>query len=157
MEPAPHHLGYVPEVSMARLEMALLGGFHAAIDGTPVSGFDADKSRALLAYLAVEAAYPQRREVLAGLLWPEFPDEAARRNLRYSLFRLRQALGEEEGAPGFLLVTQHTVRLDPQADRVLDVAAFAGHIAAWRAHRHRKPATCSTCHAHLYQAVALYR
>ena len=30
---------------MARLELALLGGFHAALDGTPISGFDSDKTR----------------------------------------------------------------------------------------------------------------
>jgi predicted ATPase/DNA-binding SARP family transcriptional activator len=141
---------------MTRLELALLGGFHAALDGTPISGFDSDKTRALLVYLAVETAYPHRREALAGLLWPEVADDAARRNLRYTLFKLRQALGEQEGALGFLLVTPQTVRLNPAAAVQLDVAAFAAHLAACRAHRHRTSAACTTCHAHFAQAAALY-
>ena len=76
---------------MAHLTLSLLGGFHAAMDGMPVPGFDTDKTRALLAYLAMEAAHAHGREALAGLLWPELPDEAARRNLRNALFKLRQA------------------------------------------------------------------
>src|SRR3954454_22645661 len=137
---------------MARLDLALLGGFHAALDGTPIRSFDSDKTRALLVYLAVEAAYPPRREALAGLLWPEFADDAARRNLRYALFKLRQALGEPENGPGFLLVTPQTVGLDPSADIRLDVAAFADHRTACRAHQHRHLEHCATCHARLEQA-----
>jgi predicted ATPase/DNA-binding SARP family transcriptional activator/tetratricopeptide (TPR) repeat protein len=142
---------------MARLELALLGGFHAAVDGAPISGFDADKTRALLAYLAVERAYPHRREALAGLLWPEFSDDAARRNLRYALFKLRQALGEDAAQPGFLEVTPQTVAVDPAGACESDVAAFAQLLAACRAHRHRRLAACATCHARFQQAVALYR
>src|SRR3954454_14757429 len=105
---------------MARLELSLLGGFHASVDGTPVPGFDTDKTRALLVYVSVESSRAHSRETLAGLLWPDLPDEAARRNLRNSLFKLRQALGEEEGSPGLLHVTQQTVRLDPKADVRID-------------------------------------
>jgi predicted ATPase/DNA-binding SARP family transcriptional activator/Tfp pilus assembly protein PilF len=142
---------------MAHLELALLGGFHAALDDTPITGFEGDKTRALLAYLAIKPAYPHRREALAGLLWPEFSDDAARRNLRYTLFKLRQALGEAEDAPGFLLITPQTVALDPAADVHLDVTAFTDHRAACRAHRHRTPASCTTCHAHFAQMAALYQ
>jgi predicted ATPase/DNA-binding SARP family transcriptional activator/Tfp pilus assembly protein PilF len=142
---------------MARLELAVLGGFHAALDGTTISSFDSDKTRALLVYVAVEVAYAQRRDVLAGLLWPELSDEAARRNLRYALFKLRQALGEPETGRGFLIVTPQTVGLDPAADIRLDVAAFAGHLTACQVHRHRHVEHCATCHAHLEQAAALYR
>jgi DNA-binding SARP family transcriptional activator len=44
-------------------------------------GFESIKVRALLAYLAVEAKWPHRRKALAGLLWPDLPDETARTNL----------------------------------------------------------------------------
>jgi DNA-binding SARP family transcriptional activator len=142
---------------MARLELALLGGFHAALDGAPLGGFDADKTRALLAYLAVERAYPQRREALAGLLWPEFSDDAARRNLRYALFKLRQVFGEDTDQAGLLQVTPQTVALDPAAVCQIDVAEFAQLLAACRAHRHRRLAACGACHTRLEQAVALYR
>ncbi len=142
---------------MARLTLSLFGGFQAAVDGTPVAGFDTDKTRALLAYLAVEAGRPHAREALAGLLWPELPDDAARRNLRNSLFKLRQALGEEDGTPGFLQVTLKTVQIDPAADVAVDVGVFSGLLAACAAHRHRHVERCATCHARLAQAAACYQ
>jgi predicted ATPase/DNA-binding SARP family transcriptional activator len=142
---------------MARLILSLLGGFVAAVDGTPVAGLDTDKTRALLAYLGIEAAQPHSREALAGLLWPELPDEAARRNLRNSLFKLRQALGEDDRAAGFLLVTAKTVQLDPHADWEVDVERFTRLLAACRAHRHRHQERCATCHARRAQAAELYR
>src|SRR4051812_35797684 len=105
---------------MAQLELTLLGGFRASVNGSPVTGFDTDKTRALLAYVATETARPHTREALAGLLWPDLADEAARRNLRNSLFKLRQALGEEEGSPGFLLITTPSVQLDPAGHYAVD-------------------------------------
>src|SRR5262245_37111720 len=135
---------------MPRPGLARLGGFHAATDGTPISGFDADKTRPLLVHLAVEAAHPQRRAPLAGRLWPEPQDEPARRNPRYDLSKPRHALGmsaAEESEPGCLRVTPQTVGLDPAADLELDVAAFLHLIASRRAHRHRKLSACTTCHA----------
>jgi hypothetical protein len=47
------------------------------LDGK-LSDFEADTARALLAYLVVNAGTPQRRETLAGLLWPEQPEARAR-------------------------------------------------------------------------------
>ena len=53
---------------MKRLQIHLLGAFQAALDARPVSGFESNKVRALLAYLAVEAHRPHSRgaNVLAG-------------------------------------------------------------------------------------------
>jgi len=47
---------------MARLQISLLGPFQAALDGKPVTGFESNKVRALLTYLAVEAdrSHPRR-------------------------------------------------------------------------------------------------
>ena len=70
---------------MAHLALHLLGPFQVLLDGQPVSGFESAKVRALLAYLAVEADRPHRRETLAGLLWPHRPDRVARGNLRRAL------------------------------------------------------------------------
>lgn len=77
---------------MTKLVVHLLGGYRVEVDGKPVHNFGTDKARALLAYLVVEAARPHRREALAGLLWPEQPEVAARTNLRQAMARLRRAL-----------------------------------------------------------------
>ena len=42
---------------MARLAIRLLGPFQVALDGQPVTGFQSDEVRALLAYPAVESEY----------------------------------------------------------------------------------------------------
>ena len=46
----------------------------------------------MLAYLAVESDRPHARATLAGLFWPEPPDDQALRNLTQALVRLRAAL-----------------------------------------------------------------
>ena len=70
---------------MPHLQLTLLGAFQATLDGEPVVGFESNKIRALLAYLAVEADRPHPRTTLACLLWPERPDCDALANLRYAL------------------------------------------------------------------------
>ncbi len=56
------------EENLGRLELTLLGPFHASLDGEAITAFKSNKVRALLAYLAVEAGRPQRRAALAALL-----------------------------------------------------------------------------------------
>ena len=86
---------------MARLTVRLLGSMQFALDGTPLTGFESDKERVFLAYLAEESQQPHRREKLAGLLWPERTEVAARNNLRRVLSNLRRLLGDRArtGAP----------------------------------------------------------
>ena len=74
---------------MGRLDIKLLGPFRANLDGEKIAGFNADKVRALLIYLAVEGDQIHRREKLAGLLWPEWPKRSARTNLRSALADVR--------------------------------------------------------------------
>jgi DNA-binding SARP family transcriptional activator len=82
--------------AMARLRISLLGPFEVWLDGEPITSFHSDKVRALLAYLAVEAGRPHRRETLAGLLWPDYPDRSARTSLSNTLSHLRTALRDRE-------------------------------------------------------------
>ena len=111
------------EPTLTRLDLSLLGPFAVRLDGEPITGFASDKVRALLAYLAVEGRRPHRRDALAGLLWPDYPDSDALASLRQAIHKLRQALSEGAqpeqanhgvpfGAPPFLLVTPQTVQLD---------------------------------------------
>ena len=96
---------------MARLAVRLLGPLQVTVDGEPVTGFESDKVRALLAYLAVERGQPHRREKLAGLLWPGMPDSAARTNLRVALSNLRRCIGDQAASPPFLHITRQTIQL----------------------------------------------
>jgi DNA-binding SARP family transcriptional activator len=75
------------------------------------------KAQALVCYLAVTGR-PHSREELAGLLWSELPEAAARANLRTMLPGLRQALG------GHLLVERDRLSLNPRLPIQLDLAQF---------------------------------
>ena len=46
------------------MRLIFLGGFSVALDDQPVTGFESDKVRALLAYIAMEGERPLRRETL---------------------------------------------------------------------------------------------
>ena len=142
---------------MARLTLALLGALEVTLDGQHVGGFAYDKVRALLAYLAVEADRPQRREALAALLWPEQPDPTARNNLRRALLTLRAAIDDQHASPQFLLITRDTLQFNRASDNALDVASFAALLAASDAHAHPPGELCPECVVRLEQAVALYR
>jgi len=109
---------------MARLSLFLLGGFEARLDDIPISGFKTDKSRALLAYLAVEQARPHRRQALAGLFWPGYLESSARASLRHALANLRQVLSDDRATLPFLLIEGETIQLNRAADVWVDVREF---------------------------------
>jgi WD40 repeat protein/serine/threonine protein kinase/DNA-binding SARP family transcriptional activator len=114
---------------MAHLTIRLLGPFQVTLNEQPVTHFESDKVRALLAYLAVEADRPHRREALAGLLWPEMPERTARANLRYALANLRQAIGDHDAAPPFLHITRQTLQFNRDSDAWVDAGEFAFLVA----------------------------
>ncbi len=87
-----------------RLTLTLLGTLQFTLDGKPLTAFESDKVRALLAYLALETGHPHRREALAELFWPDRPDGVARNSLRQALANLRKAIGDREAAPPFFRV-----------------------------------------------------
>jgi DNA-binding SARP family transcriptional activator len=74
------------------LEVHLLGGLAAAVDGRPVELPADARARELLARLALSPG-PHPRSVLAGRLRPDVPEDSARKTLRNALYELRRALG----------------------------------------------------------------
>ena len=72
----------------ATIRIHILGAPLVVKDGAP-QRLPIKKSIALLAVLAVEGACTRAK--LATLLWDTLDDEAARRNLRRELHRLREA------------------------------------------------------------------
>ncbi len=109
---------------MANLSISLLGSFQIAVDGVPVKEFKSNRTRALLAFLAVEVDQPHRRESLAGLLWPEWSNREALNNLRSTLSNLRLAIGDRDADPPFLLISRDSIQINRQADVRIDVVEF---------------------------------
>jgi DNA-binding SARP family transcriptional activator len=116
------------------------------------TAFRSDKERALLAYLCLESQGPQWREKLAGLLWPDYPESAARTNLRNALANLRKVIGDRPQSPGketfpkFLHITPKTIQFNPESEAWVDVLAFLSTLE-------KSQATV----AELEAAVASYR
>lgn len=138
---------------MARLAVNLLGPMRVMLDGAPVEHFGYDKVRALLAYLAVERGLPQRREMLAELLWPEQSAGVARTNLRRALSTLRHALGESDDTP-LLHTDRDSVALNASCN--VDVAGFLALLDACAMHRHTPGELCTACAERRERAVNLY-
>ncbi len=115
---------------MPRLEIRLLGTPQVRLSGEPVNELRSDKVRALLAYLAVETDRPHRREKIAGLLWPGYPETSARASLRRALADLRKvlrpAIEDDDAEPPYLQVTRQTIQFDKTSDAWVDAAAFEG-------------------------------
>src|SRR6185503_10427710 len=99
----------------AMLDVRLLGKFAVNLAGRPIE-IPWHPAQLLLAYLILNVGTAQRREKLAGLLWPDSDELNARNNLRQTLWRLRQALGED-----YILADKISVEFNPEANYQLDV------------------------------------
>jgi DNA-binding SARP family transcriptional activator/predicted ATPase len=110
---------------MARLTLALLGGFQGRLGDAASLTLPTRKTKALLAFLALPPGRSHPRANLAALLWGDLPEPQARRSLRQSLFALRRAMSVELSA---LLIEGETIALNPRAVDV-DVAEFERGVA----------------------------
>ncbi len=134
---------------MPHLEISLFGSPRVILGGTPITL--SEKVLALLAYLVVESSRPHHRSTLTGLLWPEHPESTARNNLRFTLFKLRQTLGDQQAALPHILATRKTVQFNQEGDYWLDVDEFLYMLHA-RGSLYGQPDLI-----HVEEAVQLYR
>ena len=109
---------------MHRLKIYLLGPPQVMLDGVPIIAMRSDKVRGLLSYLAVEVEQPQRREKLAGLLWPDYPEASARSNLRRALADLRKVIDDSQATPPYINSTRQTIQFNNDSPAWVDVTAF---------------------------------
>jgi DNA-binding SARP family transcriptional activator len=139
---------------MTQLRLYLLGGFTAHWHDQPITSFPTDKVRALLAYLALEGKRPLRRESLATLLWPDYADSVAKRNLRQNLHRLKKLLDNLDPALSdqLLTISRQTVQINHDL-LWLDVAEVEAAITAVSNHSHPQLHTCPPCLQQLTQAA----
>jgi DNA-binding SARP family transcriptional activator len=118
---------------MSHLSLTTLGMFQVTLDGDAIVDFKSNKVRALLVYLAIEAARPHSRDVLADLLWPNKSNPVALSSLRNALSNLRHVLpsaslfAEGQLSP-FLEVTHGTVQFNLASDTCVDAVTFAQHV-----------------------------
>lgn len=145
------------ENSTHTLRIYCLGTFRVELDGIPIASFDTDKTRALLAYLALEVDRPHRRERLAGLLWSDLPEERALQNLRQTLLYLRKALHEDRTSTLLILADRDSVQLNPECNFWLDVRAFCSLLdnACQQTRGRNGPGWLNILR--VQQALALYR
>jgi DNA-binding SARP family transcriptional activator len=102
---------------VAVVTLHLLDRFYCAVDGRPRQL--GPSLQRLLAFLAVRP-WPSRY-VIAGLLWPDRPDDAALAALRTAVWRLQQQ------APGVVDAGPHTLALAPGVRTDLAAAVTWAH------------------------------
>jgi WD40 repeat protein/DNA-binding SARP family transcriptional activator len=125
------------------------------VAGAPLTGFQTDKMRALLVYLALERE-PHSRSELTRFLWPGYQAESAANSFRQYLHQLRQLLRNDEWDPPWLLVTRQTVQFNPAARLEADVTRFLALVTESSTHAHTQLSLCQPCLARLREAVGLY-
>lgn len=100
------------------LQFSLLGAPKLLRNGSLVSGFITRKAEALLYYLAVtERAHT--RSAVAALLWPDMPEQNARKNLRDVIASLRKTVGD------LLIISHQTLAINPDYPYTVDVTILS--------------------------------
>jgi len=108
------------------LSLKLLGEFEVRDESGEPLALPTRKTRALLAYLAVNADKPQQRERLMTLLWSDRGEQQARHSLNQALMSIRR-LGNAAGAP---LLDGDGERVTLVGDAIaIDVADFHERLA----------------------------
>ena len=107
------------------MRLNTLGGIRVLADGNPVAGAAAQPRRlAVLALLARAGRAGITREKILALLWPDEPDERARRSLNQAVYSLRRDLGGED-----MLLGSKDLRLNLELIEV-DTIEFADAVDA---------------------------
>lgn len=112
------------EQDWSQLRITTLGGLWLERGGEPLPAFSTQNARALFAYLVTFRHRPHPRAVLAGLLWPEAPEERARRYLSDALWRLRRVVGD-----AWVLAEEDALAFNVAGDYWLDAEVFEAQVA----------------------------
>jgi DNA-binding SARP family transcriptional activator/tetratricopeptide (TPR) repeat protein len=107
------------------LEIRVLGGLAAELDGRPVQLPADARARELLGWLVVAPGL-HARSALAGRLRPDVAEESARKTLRDAVYELRRAVGAN--GRDAIVATRDQVGLDPARVRS-DLWEFRRHVA----------------------------
>ncbi len=111
-------------VGPVSLQIRLLGGLLLESDGRILPRIPSRPGRSLFAYLVLNRDRQIGRDLLAGVFWPDMPDNQARRRLSQALWQIQTLFSEAGLAGSYLLPTPNAVRFNPASDYWLDVEAF---------------------------------
>ncbi len=115
---------------MSLLEVSFFGTFQVKLRDVPLANFRSVNTQGLLVYLILQAERPFSRDTLATLFWPDMPDSTAKKNLRQTLYQLRQLLNDSDDVERpYLIVTRQNIQWNPESDFSLDVQAFLAELA----------------------------
>lgn len=109
------------------LRLAVFGKFSLLAANSSEIPINSQKTKALLAYLALSPGMERSREEIMALLWSDRGDTQARASLRQVLFGLKQMLGEE--AQNAVRVSDHAVSLNT-AHIAVDEGEAGGELLA---------------------------
>jgi DNA-binding SARP family transcriptional activator len=115
-----------------RLELRLLGGFEARLNGVQLSmdHFARRRSVMLLKILVTNYGKVLGREELIDLLWPADPPEDAPQLLKSAAHYLRRALGEahdERAKASFITTAANGYAFNPLSSHWIDAVEFRKH------------------------------
>ncbi|MFK7802896.1 MAG: BTAD domain-containing putative transcriptional regulator [Anaerolineae bacterium] len=139
------------------LKISFLGPFAVSQNDAPVIGFKTDHSRAILAITAYHRGVPQRRDALAGMLWPDAPNDKALKYFRVELNRLRPVIGDADADPAHFFINRKEIEFNPDSHAIVDVVLFESLLDEVNQHGHRTLAGCPSCISKLEQAAELYQ
>ena len=105
-----------------QVDVFLLGGFRAVVDGVdvPPDGWSQRRARDLVKLLALAPRRRMHREQVIDALWPELSSAAGGANLRKAVHFARRALGWEEA----IAIVDGMVELAPDASVTVDCETF---------------------------------
>jgi len=128
-----------PPGARQQVEIRLLGGFSATVDGVPIppEGWPTQRATHLVQLLGLAQGHRLLREQVIDALWPQLDPEAGGANLRKAAHHARHALRSPEA----VVLRGGEVALFPGADLEVDAAAFE-RLAA-EALAARDPAACA--------------
>ncbi len=138
---------------MSSLRFSLFGPFQLSVVDQPLT-FPTERSRALLAYLALHPHQPQQRKILAELLWDDRIGSDSLTNLRTELSRLRRSL---DGLESALLETDRNTITFVGDEHMVDALQFRALLRACQQHPHAAPNACAECARRMEAAMALYQ
>ncbi len=139
------------------LNISLLGPFAVTQNNEPAIGFKTDYSRAILAFTAYHRGVPQRRDALAGMLWPDDPNDKALKKFRVELNRLRPVIGDADADPPHYFINRKEIEFNPDSQAAVDVVEFETLLDEVRMHGHRTLPGCPSCIGKLERAAELYQ